>query len=220
MFAGALGLFGIACTGGRPEVEDSWLARVPKENLGSVDQARATHRQAQDDVARSELARRDAERMLDVADHERDAANAKVKASKAALNAALSKGQLEGQQAAQGELEEAERVLAASEAKVQWRQEQIRAQHFEKQWRERLADAAQAELSLAEYQALKQSNDVRANQLSEAEFREAITKAQQEAAKERLEVERQYQDARNAYARWAQMQQQLEGYGGSGPPAP
>ncbi|MDQ3264390.1 MAG: hypothetical protein M3Y59_12125 [Myxococcota bacterium] len=214
----ALGVATIGCAGARQaEVDDSWLARVPPENLSGVYEARASFRQSRDEVTRAEVARQDAERELGVARLERDAAQAHAEAGKAVVEAARAKGQAGGIQAAQRDLREAEMALSVAEAQVQWREEQVDAREAEREWKARLADVDRAKLSLAEYQALKEAGDVRAAQLSEAEFREAVAKAQKEAAEEQKDVEKERREAQNAHARWTQRQQSLEGYGGSGP---
>jgi colicin import membrane protein len=212
-----LALTGSSCAGVQPaEVNDAWFARVPPENMSGVYEARATYRRAEDAVMRAEVARRDAEREAEVARHDKEAAKDRVRADQAALKAARARGQAEGISEAERALSESELALDAAEARVAWREQQIDAREAQKELRERLADVRKAEVSLAEYQALKESGDVRANELSVAEFRESLANAQRRAARQDARVEQELRAVRSAEARWSERQQALQGYGGSG----
>src|SRR4051812_18346115 len=70
----SLMVLGGCATRGNTEVKDSWLARVPEEGLVNVRQAEAAKRQATDNVLRADVGIEDADRALDVARRNAEAA--------------------------------------------------------------------------------------------------------------------------------------------------
>jgi hypothetical protein len=193
-------------------VEDRWLARVPEEDLGGVYQARATHRQANDKVVRAEVAVRDAERMLEVARHQKDAAEAGVDAARARLAAEEATGRADRIASAQTQLAGAQEALGGAEAKVEWREQDVEAKEAEEELRRRQAELAQANVALAEYQALSSSGDIRARDLNEADFRSAIAEARARVLEQQSEMESKRREAATAEVRW----QAQGGFGGGG----
>ncbi len=213
----AVALMGLSACGtarSSTEVEDAWLARVPREQLGGVEAARAEQRQAQDEVTRAEVAVRDAERELEVTRREADAARSRWEADKASLDAARARGQQEGIDRAQASLRTSEAELAAAQAQVDWRRKAVDAEKARRQLEERRVEVADAQLSLAEYQALRDSGDVRAQQLAEGDFHAALARAESRRADAERRVQSQAEQEQQARAQWEDLRDQA--YGGSG----
>jgi hypothetical protein len=198
------------------EVKDSWLARVPEEQLGDVRQAQAARSQAMDGVMRADVAIDDAERALDVARRNVDAAKHRKDAEQATLEAAKVTGQRSSIEQAQAQLRAAEAELSAARAHVGWREQNVDAWKAQKRYREREVTVADAELSYARYLALKQHGDIRAQDLSERDLQAAITDAQRKALEARRDADAKAQQAQSARVAWEQLRNQSRGYGGSG----
>jgi colicin import membrane protein len=200
----------------KTEVKDSWMARVPEEQLGDVRQAQASRNQAMDEVTRADVAIGDAERALDVARRNVDAAKHRKDAEQATLKAAEITGQRASIDQAQAELRNAEADLAAARAHVGWREQNVEAWKAQKRHREREVTVADAELSFARYLALKQHGDIRAEDISEKELRSAISDARSKALEARRDADAKAQQAQQARVAWQQLRDQVRGYGGSG----
>ncbi|MBN1210738.1 MAG: hypothetical protein JXB05_38170 [Myxococcaceae bacterium] len=211
-----MALSGCAATRANTEVKDSWLARVPEEQLGDVRQAQANRREADDEVTRAKVAVDDAERALQVARRNADAAKLRKEAEEARLEAAHSTGQQAPISRAQEQLRAAEAELAAAQAQVSWREESLDAQKAQRKVRESELQLAEAELSLARYLALREHGDVRVQELRETDFRSAIAKARSEALAARSEADSKEQRALQARAQWERLRDQAQGYGGAG----
>jgi hypothetical protein len=198
------------------EVKDSWMARVPEEQLGDVREAQASRSQAADAVMRAQVSIEDAERALSVARRNEEAAKLRKDAEEATLEAAKATGQQSMIGQAQVQLQAVEAELAAARAQVSWRKENVEAWEAQKAFREKDLQRADAELSYARYLALKQHGDVRAQDLRESDFRSAIDKARREALEARREADSKAQKAVQARSQWERLRGQAQGYGGSG----
>jgi len=212
----SLMILGGCSTGRNTEVKDSWIARIPEERLGSVREAQASKQQATDEVMRSKVAIGDAERALEVARRNADAAKLRRDAEKAQLEAARETGQQTSIQAAEAQLQAAEAELAAARARVDWRNENLEAWKAQKGLRDRELEVADAELNYAQYRALKENGDVRAQSLTEGDFLSILAKARREAREARRDADEQTQQARQARVQWERLRGQAQGYGGSG----
>lgn len=212
----SVGLLGGCGTSGNTEVKDSWMARVPEERMGSVREAQAYKRQATDEVARANVAIGDAERAQEVARRNMEAAKLRRDAEKAQLKAAQETGQQSSIQAAEAQIQAAEAELAAAKAQMDWRDQNLEAWKAQRQLRERELKVADAELNYAQYRALKENGDVRAQKLTEGDFLSTLDKARKEAREARRDADEQTQQARQARLQWEQLRERAQGYGGSG----
>ncbi|MFL5350972.1 MAG: hypothetical protein ACJ8AT_39895 [Hyalangium sp.] len=204
------------CASHTTEVQDSWMARVPESELGSVRQAEAARRQALDEIARADVAIGDAERALDISHRNVEAAKNRRDAEAATLKAAELTGQRASINQAQAQLRNAEAGLQLAQAQVGWRGQNVDAWKAQKKFRERDATVAEAELSYARYLALKQHGDVRADDISEKNLRSKIADARNDALEARREADAKIQQAQQARVAWEQLRSQSRGYGGSG----
>lgn len=215
----ALTVLGGGCGSSRAaKVDDSWLARVPEEQLGEVRGAQSERRKAQDEVSRADVALKDAERALEVARRNADASQLRKEANEAALEAANATGQRPDIERAKAELLNSETGVTAAQAQVNWRQQAIESLQSRKQLRERELEVADARLRQAEYLALKENGDVRAEEMSEADFSKAIAEAQRRVEDARRNVDSQAREEQQARAQWERLRSQAQGYGGSGTP--
>ncbi|EAU69257.1 hypothetical protein STIAU_7973 [Stigmatella aurantiaca DW4/3-1] len=197
-------------------VKEEWLARVPEEQLGSVREAQTQRLQANDAIVRADVEIRDAERALEVVRREEAAARLRKEAEEASVKAAEAQGQRDHIREAQASLKAAQGMQGAAKAQVAWREHVVETKKALKKLREREAEVANAELALAEYQALKRSGDVRADGLSEADFNSSVAKARGRLASAQKQVENDRKQERQARAQWENLRNQAQGYGGSG----
>ncbi|QSQ18911.1 hypothetical protein JY651_26515 [Pyxidicoccus parkwayensis] len=212
-----LSVMGSGCGSTREaKVDDAWLARVPENDLGDVRAAQSERRRAQDEVTRADVAVKDAENALQVARRNADASKLRRDANKTALQAAESTGQRADIERAKAELMNSETGVTAAQAQVNWRQQSIEALDARKQLRQRELEVADARLHQAEYQALKQHGDVRAEKLSEADFSSKLAEAQRGVEDARRRVDSQSREEQQARAQWEKLRNQAQGYGGSG----
>lgn len=204
------------CASQKTEVKDSWLARVPEAELGSVRQAQANQHRASDAVTRADVAIGDAERAREVARRNVDAARNRKKAEEATLKAAEMTGQSASIAQAQAQLQGADAELAAAQAQVDWRAENVDAWRSQKRLRERELELADAQLSHARFLALRQHGDVRVQDISEGNLKHSISRAQDRVASARRDADERAQSAQQARVSWERLRMQAQGYGGSG----
>jgi colicin import membrane protein len=212
----SLMILGGCGTGRNTEIKDSWMARVPEEQMGDVRQAQAHRRQISDEVARANVAIGDAERALEVARRSAEAAKLRKDAAKVQLEAARETGQQDSIQAAEAQLQVADLELAAARAQVDWRKENVDAWKAQRELREREFELADAELNYAQYQALKENEDVRAQSLTEGDFLSILADAKRKTLEARRDADERTQRAQQMRAQWEQLREQAQGYGGSG----
>src|SRR3954465_2542192 len=94
-------LFLAACGGGRmngevPTIHDSWVAQLPADAKGPIEEAKAQHREARDEVARAQVAVDDAQRERETAAAQIDAARTDENTRKETVQAAQSRGDAAG----------------------------------------------------------------------------------------------------------------------------
>jgi colicin import membrane protein len=215
-FGTSMMLLGGCSTSRSTRVDDAWMARVPENELGDVRQAQANKRQALDEVTRAEVAIGDAQRALDVARSNAEAAQHQRKAQEATLKAAEATGQRSAIAQARAQLRGAEMDRSAAAAQVDWRKENVDAWKAQKRYREREATVADAELSYARYLALKRHDDVRAQDISERNLKSAIADAKRDASEARRDADAKTQEARRTRVAWEKIRSEAQGYGGSG----
>ncbi|MFP2963753.1 hypothetical protein ACLEPN_40020 [Myxococcus sp. 1LA] len=217
MMGAALSVASVGCSSTRSaKVDESWLARVPEDQLGDVREAQTQRRMAQDAVTRSDVAVNDARRELEVAKRNEDAAKARKEAHDAALKAANATGQSNNITEAQSKVQDADKSLSAAQAQVKYREQAIKTMEAQKELRENELAVADAKLSQAEYEALKENRDVRAQDLSEADFASATADAQRKVEESQRKLQSQQNQEQQARATWERMRDQVQGYGGSG----
>ncbi|WP_426750469.1 hypothetical protein [Myxococcus sp. Y35] len=218
MMGAALTVMGTTgCSSSRAaKVDESWLARVPEGQLDDVREAQTQRRMAQDAVTRSDVALNDARRELEVAKRNEDAAKSRKEAHDAALKAAKATGQSDNINEAQAELQDADLSLTAAQAQVQYREQNVKTMEAQKELRESELAMVEAKLNQAEYEALKANDDVRAQDLSEADFTAATAEAQRKVEEAQRKVQTQERQEQQARANWQRLRDQVRGYGGSG----
>lgn len=214
--AALLGIGGCAHGSKEAKVEESWVARVPEDQLGSVKEARSAQQSAEDDVQRAEVARDDAEQALKAERQRADAAKKEADANKTELKAAQETGQQDRINAATQKQNESQAVVAAAEARVKWFEKEKDAKAAEVDVKNRKVDVAKAQLEFAEYQALKNAGDTRVKDMSEANFRAEISKAESKQAEAEQKVSQLRNEAKEARAEWRRQHEQLQGIGGGG----
>jgi colicin import membrane protein len=212
----SLMILGGCGTSRNTEIDDSWMARVPEEGMRNVREAQANRQQTSDEVKRANVAIGDAERALEVARRSAEAAKLRRDAEKAQVEAAKETGQLPTIQAAEIQLQVAEMELGAARAQVDWRKENVEAWKAQKELREREFELADAEFHYAQYRALKENGDIRAQSLTEGDFLSILADAKRKALEARRDADVRTQRARQSRAQWEQLRGQAEGYGGSG----
>lgn len=215
----AVALLGLGgCSSGRSStrVDEEWLARVPPAQMEEVRKVRLVQSKAQDETVRAEVAVEDAKKELEVARRNEEAAKARREADEAALRAARETAQGASIVQAQQRLREADLELAAAQAEVDFRERTVRTREALELMRARELAVADAEVAQTEYLALRRSGDVRARQLSGADFAQRLAEARSAAWETQNQVEAHLQLQRQARARWQQLSEQLQGYGGSG----
>lgn len=201
-------------------VDEEWLARVPEAQLEGVRQAQIVQRKATDEVTRTKVALQDAKQAREVARRNEEAASARRKASEASLVAARSSGQGVGIARAQEELRRADLESSVAQAEVAFRDRAVPTLESLERLRTRELAVSDAELAREEYLALQRSGDVRARELSGADFEKAVADARSKAGETQREVDALLQQERLARAQWQQLREQTLGYGGSGPQGP
>jgi hypothetical protein len=207
---------GCASTRSSTKVDEKWLARVPESQLEGVRQAQLVQQKASDEVTRSKVATQDAKQARELARRNEEAAKARAKAAEAALTAARSTGQGGELARAQGELRRADEEASVARAEVDFRERAVKTLEALERMRARELAVADAELAQQEYLALQRSGDLRARQLSGADFDRAVAEARRGADETQREVEALLQRERLARAQWQQLRDQTRGYGGSG----
>lgn len=200
----------------KQQVDESWMARVPESQLGDVRNAQAERLKAQDEVKRAEVAVKDAERAAQVAERNEEAAKLSTEANKTAVEAAQATGQASNISQAQAELKTTETKQAAAHAQLLWRQRAIETQKARRDLRQRELELADARLRQAELVALRNSDDVRAKELSEAEFTSAVANAQRNTEEAQRQVDERLRAERQARSDWEKLNGGARGYGGSG----
>ncbi len=214
----ALSVLGLAagCASSHSEIRDDWLVRVPKPLMSGVDSSRAALQQATDEVARAEAARADAAKALDVAKYEADAARARRKAAMSSVDAAKLTDQRKEMSAAEEELRHAGLAVNAAEAKVAWQDRVVAEAGATKTLREQQARLAAAELELAKYKALQESESARASELSGHTYYSRVADASAGVEKASRTHEERARELTEARRRWELAAAALQGYGGSG----
>src|SRR5690606_34159932 len=177
--------------GHAPKIEENWLARVPPEQMGPVERARAALQQAENEKNR-----------LDVAKSERNAAQSRVKAAENQVELARNTGDANAVEKAEGELAKAEAGLAAAEAQVEWAEANREAAEARVKYAEAEVRTHEALLSQAQYQVLADANDTRVRDMDPQSFEAEVSARRAEAAQARRELQEKEQKVASAYQKW------------------
>lgn len=202
-------------------VSDEVLARVPANQMASVDQARADVNKAKDTVARENLRLSQAKKYVDVANNEvkvakdqqsRDQA-AQEAANYARNNQASTQSQSAMGLARQRELVAESHVKAANEL-VNYGQARVTAS-------QKAVDLANARLEDAKYKAVKASGDRAVNDIDGQAIAKRVEDARVALEQERTNVGQAKANASAARNSWITLRDQLPadqrfGVGGSG----
>ncbi|MFY1825667.1 hypothetical protein ACN47A_07130 [Myxococcus fulvus] len=200
----------------KKQVDESWLARVPESQLGDVRNAQSERTKAQDEVTRADVAVKDAERAVEVSRRNEEAAKLSHEANQTALEAARATGQQANITQAQKDLRTTESKVQAARAQTAWRQRAVETQKARKDLRQAELELSDAQLRQAELQALKNSDDVRAKEMSDAEFTRAVADAQRKTEEAQRQVDVRLGEERQARADFEKARGSSQGYGGSG----
>jgi len=188
--------------GHAPKIDESWLARVPPNQMGPVEQARSELQQAQNEKNRAEVGLQDAKNRLDVAKSERDSAKSRVKAAENQVELARNTGDASQVEKAQSQLKKAETGLAAAEAQVEWAEANREAAEARLKYAEAQVRTHEALLRQAEYQVLADANDTRVRDMNPQSFEAEVSARQAEAAQARRELQEKEQKVASAYEKW------------------
>ncbi|WP_043710940.1 hypothetical protein [Corallococcus macrosporus] len=196
------------------KVEEEWVARVPPDELGSVQQAALAEEQAREQITRTQVARKDAEAAKEVAQRNEEAAKSRHAAARLALKSAEDTGDSAAIEQAQATACTAQHAVTLAEAETAWRDDAVTTLKSLEDMRQRELDVADAQLEQARYEAVNANADVRAKELNAGDFASAVADARRKASEQQNQVDANLQREEQAKARWQQLQEQ--GYGGSG----
>ncbi len=171
-----------ACAGGQkgpemaeaPKIEDSWLARVPAQDLGNVEQARTERRMAQDEVDRAQVDVTDAENQLKVSESKIAAAESQVEAADAQVEAAKQTGDRMRIEEAEQNLEDRKLAAQAAEQRVEMEKARVDAAKTRHQLAEARLGTRDVMVSRAEYETLRAQGDTRVADIDPTRFDQAI----------------------------------------------
>ena len=133
------------------------------------------------------------------------------------MKAAEATGQRRPIAQARSNLQGAEAGRMAADAEVSWHDRKTDTAKAEKDLRDAELKVADTELNLAQFKALERSGDVRAREMSEANYLAAVADAKREVEDARRRVDEQKRVEQDARAQWQRLRSNApQGYGGSG----
>jgi multidrug resistance efflux pump len=157
-----------------PTIQEEWLARVPRTELGQVEQARAARRMAQDELTRAEVDLKDAENGKKVQEAQLDAAKAETSAAKASVDAAKETGQATQVSHAQNLFDEKKLSEKVAKERVDLAQARIDAANTRRQLAQARVNTNDVRVSQAEYFTLRQQGDTRVKDIDPTKFEAAL----------------------------------------------
>ncbi|TQF16540.1 hypothetical protein FJV41_08050 [Myxococcus llanfairpwllgwyngyllgogerychwyrndrobwllllantysiliogogogochensis] len=200
------------------KVEDSWMARVPPDQMDDVRQAQLVVSTAEEQQERANVSVEDGKRDLQVAQGREQAAEARQQASVDALSAAQETGQADAIDLAQNDLAQANTELAAAKAETALNEKTVTTRESVVQVRERERDVANAELAQTRFLTLQRTGDVRAQQVDGDELARNLEEARAKARDAGDQVDANITEQEQAQSTWEQLDAQTQAYGGSGEP--
>lgn len=210
--AGILTMAG--CSGSRsaqvPVIEESWLARVPQEQLEPVYEARSQVRRAEDEVTRAGVQVTDATSQVRVARAQLDAAERELDVAKANLAAAKEQAQRPGIIRAEQQLDVAKLAVQTAKERVKLTEERLAAAEAKRQLEVAQVDSARVNLARTEYEILSQTGDTRVEAYDAADFDKAAAATSAEEADAQKEHQKRLQAAQQAEERYQHSRSQLQ----------
>lgn len=200
------------------KVEDSWMARVPSDQMDDVRQAQLVVSTAEEHQKRAKVSVEDGKRELKVAKEQQKATEARQKAAEAALSAAQEGGQADDINLAQNGLVQANTEIAAAKAETDLREKTLTTRESIEKAREKELKVAEAELAQTRLLTLQRTGDVRAQQVDGDELARNLEQTRAEARKAAEQVDANISEQQQAQATWEQLDAQTQAYGGSGGP--
>ncbi len=200
------------------KVEDSWMARVPADQMDDVRQAQLVVNTAQEKENRAKVSVEDGKRELKVAKEQQKATEARQKAAEAALSAAKEGGQADDINLAQDGLAQSNMEIAAAKARTTLSEKTLTTRESIEKARASEVKVAEAELAQTRFLTLQRTGDVRAQQVDGDELARNLEKARAEARKAEDQVDANLSEQQQAQATWKELDAQTQAYGGSGGP--
>lgn len=200
------------------KVEDSWMARVPPDQMNDVRQAQLVVSTAEEHQKRAKVSVEDGKRELQVAKEQQKATEARRKAADAALSAAKEGGQANDINLAQNGLVQANTEIAAAKAETDLRQKTLTTRESIEKARESELKVAEAELAQTRFLTLQRTGDVRAKEVNGDELARNLEEARAKARDDAAKVDANLSEQKQAQATWEQLDAQVQAYGGSGGP--
>jgi hypothetical protein len=202
-------------------VSDEVLARVPANQMASVDQARADVNKAKDTVARENLRLNQAKKYVDVANNEVKVSQDQLARDKAAQDAANYARNDQATTQSQSAMGLARQREQAAEAHVKAANELVNYAQARVTASEKAVDLANARLEDAKYKAVKASGDRAANDIDAQAIAKRVEDARVALEQERTKVGQAKSNASAARSSWITLRDQLPadqrfGVGGSG----
>ncbi|HUM13842.1 MAG TPA: hypothetical protein VLT82_23035 [Myxococcaceae bacterium] len=203
-------------------VSDEALARVPAEQMASVNQARLDVSKAKDGLARENLRLEQAKKYVDVASNEVKAAKAELdreQSAQSAANYARNDQAATQSQSAMGLARKKEQV---AEAHVQAANELVNYAQERANGAQKAVELANTRLELAKFKALQASGDPAAANIDGQAIAKRVEDARIALEQERATVAQMKSNAAAARTSWIALRDQLPaaqraGVGGSGP---
>ena len=202
-------------------VSDEVLARVPANQMASVDQARADVNKAKDTVARENLRLNQAKKYVDVANNEVKLSQDQLNRDKAAQDAANYARNNQATTQSQSAMGLARQREQAAEAHVKAANELVNYGQARVTASEKAVDLANARLEDAKYKAVKASGDRAANDIDAQAIAKRVEDSRVALEQERTKVGQAKSNASAARSSWITLRDQLPadqrfGVGGSG----
>lgn len=192
-----------------PQVEDSWLARVPAERLEPVYEARTHVRRAEDDVARAKAQLTDATNMERVASAQLEAARREVDVAKANLKVASETGQRDAVDRAERQQDVAKLAVKTAEKKQQLAEQRVEAAELQLELEQAQVDGANVALARSEYEVLRQQGDTRVEAYAPAEYERAAATASAREAEASRDYRKKLEQVNRAEAEYEQSRMRL-----------
>lgn len=200
------------------KVEDSWMARVPSDQMDDVRQAQLVVSTAEEHQQRAQVSLEDGKRELRVAQERQKAAEARQKASADALSAAQETGRADDIDLAQNDLAQANTEVAAAKAETALREKTVTTRESIEKARESELKVAEAELAQTRFLTLQRTGDVRAQEVDGDELARNLEEARAKARSDAEQVDANINEQQQAQATWEKLDAQTQAYGGSGEP--
>jgi colicin import membrane protein len=202
-------------------VSDEVLARVPANQMASVDQARADVNKAKDTVARENLRLSQAKKYVDVANNEVKISQDQLNRDKAAQDAANYARNDQASTQSQNAMGLARQRELAANAHVKAANELVNYAQARVTASQKAVDLANARLEDAKFKAVKASGDRAANDIDAQAIAKRVEDSRVALEQERTNVSQAKSNASAARNSWITLRDQLPadqrfGVGGSG----